>query len=56
MYVHTVYSHIKRLGQMKGITMLCAQIGGVVMRSPFVAIAAYERELGLPVDYINTSM
>lgn len=26
------------------------------MRSPFVAIAAYERELGLPVDYINTSI
>ncbi|KAJ3534601.1 hypothetical protein NMY22_g6858 [Coprinellus aureogranulatus] len=31
-------------------------IGGVVMRSPFIAIAAYEQELGLPVDYINTSI
>jgi hypothetical protein len=32
------------------------QIGGVVMRSPFIAIAAYEQNLGLPIDYINTSM
>ncbi|KAG2020463.1 hypothetical protein CC2G_005803 [Coprinopsis cinerea AmutBmut pab1-1] len=31
-------------------------IGGVVMRSPFVAIAAYERELGLPENYINTTI
>jgi len=33
-----------------------SQIGGVVMRSPFIGIAAYERTLGLPVNYINTSM
>jgi len=32
------------------------QIGGVVMRSPFIAIAAYERKLGLPVNYLNCSM
>ncbi|TEB35958.1 HAD-like protein [Coprinellus micaceus] len=31
-------------------------IGGVVMRSPFIAIAAYEQNLGLPIDYINTSI
>ncbi|KAF6765049.1 HAD-like domain-containing protein [Ephemerocybe angulata] len=31
-------------------------IGGVVMRSPFIAIAAYERKQALPVDYINTSI
>ncbi len=32
------------------------QIGGVVMRSPFISIAEYERKLGLPVNYINCSM
>ena len=26
------------------------------MRSPFIAIAEYERQLGLPTNYINTSM
>lgn len=26
------------------------------MRSPFIAIAEYEQELGLPKDYINVSM
>ncbi|KDR81463.1 hypothetical protein GALMADRAFT_239406 [Galerina marginata CBS 339.88] len=31
-------------------------IGGVVMRSPFIAIAAFERRLGLPVNYINCSI
>lgn len=31
-------------------------IGGVVMRSPFIAIAAYEKEQGLPPDYINTTI
>ncbi|KAF8969910.1 HAD-like domain-containing protein [Flammula alnicola] len=31
-------------------------IGGVVMRSPFIAIAAYERKLGLPPNYINCSI
>lgn len=31
-------------------------IGGVVMRSPFIAIAAYEREQGLPENYINCSI
>ncbi|CAK5264706.1 unnamed protein product [Mycena citricolor] len=31
-------------------------IGGVVMGSPFVAIAAYERKLGLPKDYLNCSI
>jgi hypothetical protein len=32
------------------------QIGGVVMRSPFIAIAAYEKKLGLPENYLNCSM
>ncbi|KAF8163155.1 HAD-like domain-containing protein [Crassisporium funariophilum] len=31
-------------------------IGGVVMRSPFIAIAAYEVKLGLPVNYVNCSI
>ncbi|PPQ78547.1 hypothetical protein CVT25_011819 [Psilocybe cyanescens] len=31
-------------------------IGGVVMRSPFIAITAYEQKLGLPVNYINCSI
>ncbi|KAJ7074263.1 HAD-like domain-containing protein [Mycena amicta] len=31
-------------------------IGGVVMRSPFIAIAAYERKLGLPENYLNASI
>jgi hypothetical protein len=26
------------------------------MRSPFIAIAAYERKMGLPQNYINTAM
>lgn len=26
------------------------------MRSPFLAIAEYERSLGLPVNYLNCSM
>ena len=33
-----------------------AQIGGVVSKSPFLAIAAYERERGLPDNYINCAM
>jgi hypothetical protein len=32
------------------------QVGGVVVKSPLEAIAAYEREHGLPPDYINCSM
>jgi hypothetical protein len=32
------------------------QIGGVVMRSPFIAIAAYEQKLGIPANYLNCSM
>ncbi|KAG6874280.1 hypothetical protein C0995_001505 [Termitomyces sp. Mi166 len=31
-------------------------IGGVVLRSPFIAITKYERELGLPENYLNCSM
>ncbi|PAV23609.1 HAD [Pyrrhoderma noxium] len=31
-------------------------IGGVVVRSPLIAIAAFEEELGLPPNYINISI
>ncbi|KAJ7684663.1 HAD-like domain-containing protein [Mycena polygramma] len=31
-------------------------IGGVVMRSPFIAIAAYERNIGIPENYLNCSI
>ncbi|RDB21305.1 Acyl-CoA dehydrogenase family member 10 [Hypsizygus marmoreus] len=31
-------------------------VGGVVMRSPFIAISAYERKLGIPQNYLNCSM
>jgi len=31
-------------------------IGGVVMRSPFIAIAAYEKKLGIPANYLNCSI
>lgn len=32
------------------------QVGGVVCRSPLLAIAAYESEHGIPVNYINCAM
>ncbi|KAJ8475244.1 hypothetical protein ONZ45_g3202 [Pleurotus djamor] len=31
-------------------------IGGVVLRSPFIGIADYERHLGLPPNYLNCSI
>ncbi|ESK92888.1 epoxide [Moniliophthora roreri MCA 2997] len=31
-------------------------IGGVVLRSPFIAIAEYERERGIPDNYLNCSI
>ncbi|KAK7693332.1 hypothetical protein QCA50_002900 [Cerrena zonata] len=31
-------------------------VGGVVLRSPLIAIAAYEREHGIPENYINCSI
>ncbi|KAF9001908.1 HAD-like domain-containing protein [Cyathus striatus] len=31
-------------------------IGGVVMRSPFIAIAAYERKHNMPPNYLNCSI
>ena len=31
-------------------------IGGVVLRSPMLAIAKYEKERGLPPNYINCIM
>lgn len=35
---------------------ILVQVGGVVVRSPFIAIAAYEREHGIPDNYLNCSM
>lgn len=32
------------------------QIGGVVLRSPFIGLAEYEREHGLAENYINGLM
>ncbi|KAJ2513294.1 hypothetical protein H4217_006414 [Coemansia sp. RSA 1939] len=31
-------------------------IGGVVVKSPFIAISQYERENGLPANYINVAL
>jgi len=31
-------------------------IGGVVVRSPLIAIAEYEQERGMPKDWVNTLM
>ncbi|KAJ1964623.1 hypothetical protein GGI12_001291 [Dipsacomyces acuminosporus] len=31
-------------------------IGGVVVKSPFIAISVYEREHGLPANYINVAL
>ncbi|KAJ2832809.1 hypothetical protein GGI24_001086 [Coemansia furcata] len=31
-------------------------VGGVLVKSPFIAISAYEQELGLPANYINVSL
>ncbi|KAL0947395.1 hypothetical protein HGRIS_013508 [Hohenbuehelia grisea] len=31
-------------------------IGGVVLRSPFIGIAGYERDIKLPTNYLNTSI
>lgn len=38
------------------VHIVLLQIGGVVMRSPFIAIAAYEQKLGIPSNYLNCSM
>lgn len=36
--------------------ILVSQIGGVVVRSPLLAIAAFEEEKRLPRNYINCAM
>ncbi|KAJ7470286.1 HAD-like domain-containing protein [Mycena latifolia] len=41
---------------MSHIKAVIFDIGGVVMRSPFIAIAAYEKKLSLPENYLNCSM
>lgn len=39
-----------------GLSHAPFKIGGVVVRSPLLAIAAFEIEKGLPKDYINVSL
>ncbi|KAF7353623.1 Epoxide hydrolase [Mycena venus] len=43
-------------GSMSHIKAVIFDIGGVVMRSPFIAIAAYEKKLGIPENYLNCSI
>ncbi|KAF8840979.1 HAD-like protein [Paxillus ammoniavirescens] len=38
------------------IKAIIFDIGGVVLRSPFIAIADFERERGLPPNYLNVSI
>jgi len=38
------------------IKAVILDIGGVVVRSPMLGIAAYEKEHGLPSNYINNIM
>jgi hypothetical protein len=37
-------------------TIQSFKIGGVVLKSPFIAIAEYERSNDIPHNYINCSM
>ncbi|KIY66105.1 HAD-like protein [Cylindrobasidium torrendii FP15055 ss-10] len=39
-----------------GLKAVIFDIGGVVVRSPFVAIADYERKRGLPENYLNIAI
>ncbi|KAJ6618360.1 HAD-like domain-containing protein [Mycena sp. CBHHK59/15] len=41
---------------MSHIKAVIFDIGGVVMRSPFIAIAAYEKKHGIPENYLNCSI
>ncbi|KAJ7632190.1 HAD-like protein [Roridomyces roridus] len=41
------------MSHIKGVIF---DIGGVVMKSPFIAIAEYEKKLGLPPNYLNCSI
>lgn len=43
-------------GRLPSPHMWSSQIGGVVLRSPFIAIADYETEKRLPPHYLNVSM
>ena len=38
------------------IKAIIFDIGGVVVRSPMIGIAKYEKEHGLPTNYINNIM
>ena len=38
----------------KAVKAVIFDIGGVVVKSPLIAISAFEVEKGLPKDYINT--
>lgn len=42
--------------RLPSLHMWFPQIGGVVLRSPFIAIADYEAEKKLPPHYLNVSM
>jgi hypothetical protein len=39
-----------------GLRAVMFDIGGVVVRSPLLAMYAYEREMGLPQNYLNVQM
>ncbi|KAJ2785227.1 hypothetical protein H4R18_000678 [Coemansia javaensis] len=41
---------------MERIRAVIFDVGGVVVGSPFVGIAAYEREHGLPANYVNVAL
>ncbi|KAJ2781217.1 hypothetical protein GGI15_003275 [Coemansia interrupta] len=43
-------------GRKDNVRAVIFDIGGVVVRSPFLAISAYERESGLPANYINVAL
>ncbi|KAJ7273210.1 HAD-like domain-containing protein [Mycena rebaudengoi] len=44
------------IDSMPSLKAVIFDIGGVVMRSPFIAIAAYEQKLGIPANYLNCSI
>jgi hypothetical protein len=46
-------SHVRNNTEIRGVIF---DVGGVVITSPLIAIAAYEREKGFPRDWINVLM
>jgi hypothetical protein len=49
-------SNVSRATNSSEIRGIIFDIGGVVLTSPLIAIAAYEREKGFPRDWINVLM